>query len=157
MVLTSPAFENNGRIPVVYTCDGDGTNPPLEISDIPEGAVELALSLEDPDAPVGVFTHWLVWNLPPTISGIDEGALPKGAMEGRNSANRSGYFAPCPTEGTHHYHFQVFALSEKLEIESGADRDDFEDSLKGKVLARAELVGRYSTTSTVPEGLIAES
>ncbi len=144
MTISSYAFENQGSIPSQYTCDGDGLIPPLEIVDVPEGTQSLALLMDDPDAPDGIFTHWLIWNIPPETLELGEGNIPSTAVQGTNSAGQIGYVAPCPPEGVHHYRFLLSALNKTLDLESGAVRDDFEDALKNNVIAKAELVGQYS-------------
>ncbi|MCL4398074.1 YbhB/YbcL family Raf kinase inhibitor-like protein [Patescibacteria group bacterium] len=144
MQISSPAFANQEAIPPIYTCDGDGINPPLEISDVPAEAQSLVLIVDDPDAPNGTFDHWLLWNINPTITEIPEGTTPAEAVAGTNSARKTGYIPPCPPEGVHHYRFMLSALNKLLTLEPGADRDELEEAIKNAVIARAELVGLYS-------------
>ncbi|WP_201373840.1 YbhB/YbcL family Raf kinase inhibitor-like protein [Ktedonobacter robiniae] len=143
MKLTSPAFEHGQPIPSQYTCDGANHHPPLTISDVPREAQSLALVVEDPDAPMKVFTHWLIYDLPPSTQHIleQEGSL--GGAEGVNDFGTRGYKGPCPPSGTHHYVFRLFALDTRLALPEGMKKEDVLAKLKGHVLATAELVGTY--------------
>jgi len=143
MKLTSSAFSNNEMIPEKYTCDGENINPPLKIAEIPNEAKSLALIVDDPDAPMGTFNHWVVWNIDTSVEKIDENSLPAGAAEGRNDFGRTSYGGPCPPSGTHRYFFKVFALSEKLNLEPSAQREDLERAMEGRILEKTELVGLY--------------
>ena len=144
MILTSPAFANNQFIPVKYTCDGGNVNPALMISGVPAQAKSLALIVEDPDAPGGSFTHWLVWNIEPTVNTIAENEVPAGAVEGVNDAGRNAYTGPCPPSGIHHYHFKIFALDKKLELNPQTNKALLEYAMTEHVLDKAELVGLFS-------------
>jgi Raf kinase inhibitor-like YbhB/YbcL family protein len=117
----------------------------LEISDIPENAQSLALIMDDPDAPGGVFTHWLLWNIDPQIKLIPEGLVPDGSVRGTNSMGHVNYDGPCPPSGTHHYHFKLYALDSKLDLEIGADRNTLENAIKAHLIDQAELIGLYSS------------
>src|SRR5881275_684476 len=117
MKITSSAFREGESIPSKFTCDGGDTSPPLQIGDVPSGAKTLALIADDPDAPGGLFTHWLVWNIPPQTSSIAEGSAPKG-VQGANDFGKSGYRGPCPPPGRHRYSFKIFALDRELELRS---------------------------------------
>ncbi|WP_406658038.1 YbhB/YbcL family Raf kinase inhibitor-like protein [Methanolobus sp. ZRKC2] len=139
-MITSNAFEDEGKIPVKYTCDGQDTSPPLEFWDIPEGTQSLALIVVDPDAPSGDFFHWIVWNITPG-PGIDENSVP--GVEGRNSFGKISYNGPCPPSGTHRYFFRVFALDTELNLESGSKVDELEKAMQGHVLSEGQLMGRY--------------
>jgi Raf kinase inhibitor-like YbhB/YbcL family protein len=141
--ITSSAFHEGGDIPSKFTCDGSDTSPPLQITGIPSEAKSLVLIADDPDAPSGLFTHWLVWNIPPRTSSIAEGSAPKG-VQGANDFGKSGYRGPCPPPGTHRYSFKIFALDRELELRSGAKRSQVDAAMKGHVIARGELVGRYA-------------
>ncbi|WMW25745.1 YbhB/YbcL family Raf kinase inhibitor-like protein [Methanolobus sediminis] len=141
LTVTSSAFENAEGIPVKYTCDGEVINPDLEISGIPTEAVSLLLIMNDPDATIGTFTHWVVWNIP-VDSRIDEDSIP--GIEGKNSAGKLSYIGPCPPAGTHRYFFKVYALDTELDLESGSERALVEDAISGHVLAYGELMGTYS-------------
>jgi Raf kinase inhibitor-like YbhB/YbcL family protein len=142
MKITSSAFQEGGNIPSKFTCDGSDTSPPLQITGIPSEAKSLVLIADDPDAPSGLFTHWLVWNIPPQINSIAEGSAPKG-VHGTNDFGKSGYKGPCPPPGTHRYSFKVFALDRELDLRPGAKRSQMDAAMKGHVIAQGELVGRY--------------
>jgi Raf kinase inhibitor-like YbhB/YbcL family protein len=143
MTIKSPVFHQGGDIPAKFTCDGGDTSPPLQISGIPSGAKSLVLIADDPDAPSGVFTHWLVWNIPPQTNSLAEGKAPKG-VQGTNDFGKSGYGSPCPPSGAHRYYFKVFALDRELALPPGAKRGQLEAALKGHVIGQGELMGRYA-------------
>jgi len=144
MKISSPAFENNGNIPAKYTCDGEGINPPLAISDVPESAKSLALIMDDPDAPIaGGFVHWVAFNLDPVTSEIKENSKPLGGIEGMNSSGKTGYTPPCPPSGIHHYQFKFYALDAILDLTSSAKREDVEKAMEGHILDKALVVGLY--------------
>jgi Raf kinase inhibitor-like YbhB/YbcL family protein len=140
---TSSAFAQGGNIPARFTCDGNNTNPPLQFADIPAGAKALALVVDDPDAPGGLFTHWLVWNIDPKTTGFADGAAPKG-KQGTNDFGNAGYGGPCPPSGTHRYVFKIFALDRELDLPAGAKRHQLEAAMRGRILAQGELMGRYT-------------
>jgi Raf kinase inhibitor-like YbhB/YbcL family protein len=143
MKITSSAFNEGGNIPSKFTCDGSNTSPPLQLTSVPPGAKSLVLIADDPDAPGGLFTHWLVWNIAPQINSIGEGTAPKG-VHGTNDFGKSGYGGPCPPSGTHRYSFRIFALDRELDLPSGAKRGQVDTAMKGHVIAQGELIGRYS-------------
>jgi len=143
MKVTSSAFYEGGNIPSKFTCDGSDTSPPLQIAGVPSVAKSLVLIVDDPDAPGGLFTHWLVWNIPPQTGSIAEGSAPQG-VQGANDFGKSGYRGPCPPPGTHRYSFKIFALDRELELRSGAKRSQVDAAMKGHVIAQGELVGRYA-------------
>jgi Raf kinase inhibitor-like YbhB/YbcL family protein len=143
MKITSSAFNEGGNIPSKFTCDGSDTSPPLQVTNVPPGAKSLVLIADDPDAPGGLFTHWLVWNIAPASNSIGEGTAPKG-VHGTNDFGKSGYGGPCPPSGTHRYSFKIFALDRELDLRSGAKRSQVDAAMKGHVVARGELIGRYS-------------
>lgn len=144
MQLASPAFTQEEQIPDNYTCKGDDISPPLTIADIPEGTKSLALIVNDPDAPSGSWTHWLVWNIPPETKEILEDSVPESAVLGENDFGRNEYGGPCPPSGTHRYHFKIYALDTVLALEPGASREELEEAMEEHVLDSAELVGLYS-------------
>jgi len=144
MKIQSTAFENNQAIPKKYTCDGDGINPPLNFSDVPQDAQSLTLIVDDPDAPSGIFTHWTVWNIDPKLSEIFENSVPVDATQGNSDAGKIGYIGPCPPSGTHHYFFKLYALDSKIDLPSGSKRSDLEKTMENHIIARAEFVGLYS-------------
>ena len=140
--ITSSAFSNNGNIPVKYTCEGEQVSPPLSISGIPSGTKSIAIIVHDPDAPMkGGFTHWIVWNIEASTINIPEGF--KGAEQGLNGAQKTGYFGMCPPSGIHHYHFMVYALDSRLDIGKRARRSELDKAMKGHILAQGDLVGLY--------------
>lgn len=146
--LTSPAFPAGGEIPRKYTCDGDDVSPPLEWGTPPPGTRSLALIMDDPDAPVGTWDHWLVYNLPADARGLPEGGVvdPKtGAMgrSGKNSWGNLGYGGPCPPSGQHRYFFRVYALDTMLDLAAGANKAQLLAAMAGHVLAQGELMGTY--------------
>jgi Raf kinase inhibitor-like YbhB/YbcL family protein len=143
MKITSSAFQQGGNIPSKFSCDGANSNPPLQISDVPPGAKSLALIVDDPDAPSGLFTHWTVWNISPQMSTIAEGSTPKG-VQGTSDFGKPGYGGPCPPSGTHRYYFKIFALDRELDLRSGAKRSQLDAAMKGHVVGQGELMGRYS-------------
>ena len=138
--VKSPAFEDNGLIPEKYTCDGNDTNPPLKIENIPPQTQSLALLIDDPDAFNGIWNHWVVWNISPQGI-INENGVP--GEEGLNSFNRHTYGGPCPPSGTHRYLFTVYALDTKLKISISSRKKDLEAAMNGHILAKGELVGFY--------------
>jgi len=142
MKLTSPAFKHNGAIPSEYTCDGSDTSPELNIADVPKNAKSLVLVNDDPDAPVGTWDHWIVFNIPPTTKKIEEGSEPEG-LGGKNSWGRTGYGGPCPPSGVHRYFFKLYALDTMLNLKEGATKKDIEKAMQGHIIAKAELIGRY--------------
>jgi hypothetical protein len=143
MKVTSSAFKDGGDIPSKFSCDGANTSPPLQISEVPAGAKALVLIVDDPDAPSGLFTHWMVWNLSPQTGTIADGSAP-GGVHGTNDFGKSGYGGPCPPSGAHRYYFRLFALDRKLDLGGGAKRSQLDAAMKGHVIAQGELVGRYS-------------
>jgi Raf kinase inhibitor-like YbhB/YbcL family protein len=142
LLLKSPAFENNKPIPVKYTCDGADVNPPLTIDGMPEETKTLVLIVDDPDAPMGTFDHWVVWNIPPTTRIIEENTVP--GKEGLSSYRKHAYSGPCPPSGTHRYFFKVYALDTQLDLKLNSTKRDVEKAMKGHVLAEGELMGLYS-------------
>lgn len=148
--LTSPAFGHGLQIPSKYTCDGEDINPHLMVHGVPEGTKALALVVEDPDAPGGLWVHWLAWNIPPETTEIREHTVPFGATEGRNSWGESGYGGPCPPSGTHRYIFRLYALSTKLALPAGAAGEELDAAMAGHVIATTELIGTYMRTNEAP-------
>jgi hypothetical protein len=150
--LTSKAFRNNQRIPVKYTADGQNVSPDLNWTAPPSGTAELALICDDPDAPRGTWTHWVLYALPTARRSLPEAVprsltLPRlgGAKQGRTSSGGIGYEGPAPPKGpVHHYHFKLYALDAKVILPPGAQKADLERAMKAHVLAQAELVGLYS-------------
>jgi Raf kinase inhibitor-like YbhB/YbcL family protein len=148
MQLFTSAFATGGFIPSKYTCDGANISPPLEWSDVPDGARSLALIVEDPDAPRGLFLHWLIYDLPASEYGLTEGIGIEadeagGAKQGRNGFGKHGYGGPCPPGGVHRYFFRLYALDTSLDVPSGATREVVERAMRDHVIAEAEMMGRY--------------
>jgi Raf kinase inhibitor-like YbhB/YbcL family protein len=139
----SNAFESNGTIPKKYTCSGENINPSLEFEGIPEEADSLVLILDDPDAPMKTFTHWIVWNIEP-VAKIEEDSIP--GVEGMNDFRKIGYGGPCPPSGTHRYFFRVYALDKLLDLKAGASRKELESEMIGHIIAEGELMGKCSKT-----------
>ena len=146
--IKTTAFTEGGTIPRKYTCDGSDLSPELTWVGAPAGTQSLALIADDPDAPVGTWTHWIVWNISPEAA-LPEGvakveSLSDGTRQGKNDFKRIGYGGPCPPPGKpHRYFFKMYALDSKLDVKPGASRNELERAMKGHVLAQAELVGKY--------------
>lgn len=141
--IFSSAFESNGTIPKRYTCKGENINPPLEFEGIPEETESLVLIMDDPDAPMKTFTHWIVWNIEP-VAKIDEDSIP--GVEGINDFRKIGYGGPCPPSGTHRFFFRVYALNKQLELKAGSGRKELESEMIGHIIAEGELMGKFSNT-----------
>jgi Raf kinase inhibitor-like YbhB/YbcL family protein len=141
--ISSSGFNEGSNIPPKFTCDGGDTSPPLKIDGVSATAKSLVLIVDDPDAPTGVFTHWLVWNIDPKTNFIAE-ASAAGGTEGKNDFGKSGYGGPCPPSGSHRYYFRVFALDRQLPLRAGAKRKEVDSAMKGHVIGQGELMGRYA-------------
>lgn len=141
LLITSRVFEDNKPIPEKYTCDGDDVSPPLKIGGIPEGAKSLVLIVDDPDAPMGTWDHWIVWNIPVTDK-IEENTVL--GVEGLNDFRKHSYGGPCPPSGTHRYFFKVYALDTKLTLNPNSRKKDLENAMEGHILAKGRIVGLYS-------------
>jgi Raf kinase inhibitor-like YbhB/YbcL family protein len=154
ILIESPAFPGGGTIPKLYTCDGKDVSPPLAWSGVPEAARSLAVICEDPDAPGGTWTHWVIFDLPATVKGLGEGVPAtervtvadgvEPARQGRNDFGKVGYGGPCPPSGTHHYIFRIYALDTGLGLGPKTTRQDLLRSIRGHILAEGELTGLYS-------------
>jgi Raf kinase inhibitor-like YbhB/YbcL family protein len=140
MKITSPEFQNNQLMPGKFTCEGGDINPALSIEDIPDGTKSLALVVDDPDAPIGTWVHWVVFDIPVT-SKIEENSIP--GKQGSNTAGERKYHGPCPPSGTHHYFFKIYALDTMLNLNEGITKSQLEQAMQGHILAKAELVGLY--------------
>lgn len=141
--ISSPVFENNGSIPGKYTCDGMDVNPPLKIDNVPSEAKSLALIVDDPDAPRGIWVHWVVWNIDPKTEEIREDTVPKDSVQGINDFEKRDYGGPCPPSGTHRYFFKLYALDSLLNFSSDAGKAGLEKAMEGHILAQAQIVGLY--------------
>ena len=142
LTLRSPAFAEGEAIPPRHTCDGADVAPPLTWQDLPTGVESYALIVDDPDAGGGIWTHWIVYNIPPQIQEFPENG-PELGLQGVNSWGERGYRGPCPPEGEHRYFFKLFALNTTLELEPGADREAVLEAIDGHVLGEGQLMGIY--------------
>lgn len=143
MKITSPAFVQRGRIPSKYTCDGVNVNPKLLIEEIPTSTISLVLIIDDPDSPMGNWTHWILFNISPYIKVIEENSVPQGAIQGANTWGKNKYGGPCPGKGIHRYVFKLYALRSILNLKEGASKSEVENAMNGKILAEASLTGLY--------------
>jgi len=152
LAITSRAFTHNGPIPIGYTCESDDKSPPLAWSGVPERTRSLALIADDPDAPDPmapkmVYVHWVLYDIPPTATGLEEGAsgkrLPSGAREGKNDFGNVGYGGPCPPIGRHRYFFKLYALDTALDNLGTPTKADLEAAMRGHIIEQAEIVGTY--------------
>lgn len=150
MTITSSAFANNSTIPSKYTCDGEGINPPLTFSHVPNGAKSLVMLMDDPDVPKnlkpdGVFDHWTIYNIDPKITEIKEGSIPPGT-QGLNGAAQEKYYPACPPDRQHRYFFKLYALDTTLDFSdpSKVTKEMVIEKIQGHVLEQAELIGLYN-------------
>ncbi len=149
MTLKSAAFSQEDTIPKIYTCDGPDLSPPLEWSKPPGGTKSVALLCEDPDAPSGMWVHWVAWGLPSDSTSLPQGLtndriLSREARQGKNDFGRIGYGGPCPPPGKpHRYYFRIYALDTTLQLEPGATRKDLLAAMSGHIIGQGELMGRY--------------
>ncbi len=146
--LSSPAFVAGTQIPVRYTCDGNDESPPLSWRDAPAGVQSFALIMDDPDAPMGTWVHWVIFNIPASSIGLPAGVPPQprlkdGSIQGVNSWRRIGYGGPCPPRGQHRYFFKLYALDTRLSLGSSATKTDLLQAMQGHILAQTELMGVY--------------
>jgi Raf kinase inhibitor-like YbhB/YbcL family protein len=148
--LTSSSFEADGDIPAKYSCDGANVSPTLAWTDAPAATRGFALIMDDPDTPKGAVTHWLIYDLPVGTRLLPEGVptskkLADGSMQGKNVRGKSGYTGPCPEKGgpAHHYFFKLYALDAKTNLKPNAKKEEVEAAMKGHILAKAELIGRF--------------
>jgi Raf kinase inhibitor-like YbhB/YbcL family protein len=142
--VISLAFSQGGHIPKKYSCEGEDVNPPLEISNLPEKTKTLAIIVEDPDAPNGIFDHWIVWNIPPNEP-ITENSVP--GVNGANSFGTEGYRGPCPPSGSHRYFFKVYALDSQLDLPAGSNKKALQQAMQGHVLSFGELMAHYKKSN----------
>jgi len=148
MKITSTAFHDGEKIAALYTCEGQNISPPLAWSGVPQGTQSLALIMDDPDAPSGIFTHWVVFNIPAESLNLPAAAtsanLPGGTIQGRNSYGTRAYGGPCPPPGSpHHYRFTLYALDQPVALAAGATRGQLLSATRSHILAQARLVGLY--------------
>jgi hypothetical protein len=145
MDMLSTAFNSGDTIPDRFTCRGLNISPPLEWDQVPPEAGSLVLIMDDPDAPSGLFVHWVLYNIPPELQGLPEGITPDGDIRvGRSSFGQGGYGGPCPPKGgTHRYYFRLYALDQKLDLGNGATRTQVVDAMQKHILAQTELMGLF--------------
>jgi hypothetical protein len=147
--ISSTSFPNGGDIPSKFTCDGADVSPELSWTGPPPGTQSFALIADDPDAPGGTWTHWVLFDLPPTTTALPEGMnkideLPGGERQGRNDFRKIGYNGPCPPPGKpHHYFFKLYALSGKLNLKPGVTKQEVERAMEGLIQGKTEWVGKY--------------
>lgn len=147
--ISSPAFEAGKPIPAVCTCRGRNISPALNWDEPPAGTQAFALIMDDPDAPMGTWVHWVLYNLPAVTRSLPEAVpgdaqLADGSMQGRNSSRGTGYQGPCPPSGTHRYYFKLYALDAPVNLGSGAGKEDLLKAMEGHILGQAELMGTFS-------------
>ena len=135
-------------IPEKYTCSGEGISPPISWESVADSVKSYALICEDPDAPMGTFTHWVIYDMPPQTHELPErvpnqNTLPNGGVHGINSLRKTGYMGPCPPSGTHRYFFKVFALDSRLGLKPGAGKDEVLRAMEGHIVGEGQLMGRY--------------
>ena len=153
MFIASPTFSNRTIVPEPHTCMGENTSPPLEFGDLPPQTKSLVLIVEDIDATPAPWVHWLVFNIPPTTTTVPAGTIPAGGTEGIANGGTHGYEGPCPKyfHGTHHYHFQLFALDVILDLSPSADKTRIAASMKEHIIDSATLVGLCEGTKAEAE------
>ena len=141
--ITSTAFAEGDKIPPIYTCDDKNVSPPLTWTGVPNEAVSLVLIMDDPDAPSGTWVHWVLYNILPDVTGLEQGTA-GGGVEGKNDFGRSGYGGPCPPRGsTHRYFLKLYALDKMLNLSVGVTKAQVESEMGGHVLAQGQLIGKY--------------
>ncbi|MDH2907788.1 MAG: YbhB/YbcL family Raf kinase inhibitor-like protein, partial [Candidatus Nitrosotalea sp.] len=141
--VSSSAFRNEGNIPSEFTCDGQDISPPLSIANVPKGAKTLSIIMDDPDAPMGTFTHWIIWNIPSSKTQFAKGekfSFPQGLT----SFGMTAYGGPCPPSGTHRYFFKIYALDTELDLSEGSSVMDLQKAMLGHVITESTLMGKYS-------------
>ncbi|MBI2430525.1 MAG: YbhB/YbcL family Raf kinase inhibitor-like protein [Candidatus Levybacteria bacterium] len=144
MKIISSAFEHNQNIPKKYTCDGENVSPAFSFVDVPKNAKSLVLIVDDPDATISTFVHWIVFNINPAVNEIAENSIPQGGVEGMTDFGKPGYGGACPPSGTHRYFFKLYALDTTLNLSSNAGKKEIEQAMQNHVLASTELIGLYS-------------
>ena len=147
--IKSRAFEEGGMIPEQYTCDGIDVSPPLEWTSVPEGTRSLALICDDPDATVGTWIHWVLFNLPADTKELPENIpaqkiLANGSKQGVSDFGKIGYGGPCPPTGTHRYYFKLYALDINFNLEPGISKRELLKAMEGHILAEGQLMGKYT-------------
>ncbi len=148
ITITSSVFSEGGMIPKKCTCDAEDISPDLKWSGVPQGAKSLALICDDPDAPVGTWVHWVLFNIPADVTTLAAGipadaALKNGARHGKNDFRKLGYGGPCPPGGTHRYFFKLYALDTVLTLDSGSTKAQLLSAMQNHILAEGRLMGTY--------------
>jgi Raf kinase inhibitor-like YbhB/YbcL family protein len=143
--LISSAFEEGKRIPARYTCDSSNVSPPLSWTGFPGKTKSFAIIMDDPDAPMGTWVHWVIYNIPGTVTSLGEKgtAAEIKAMDGLNSWDEKGYNGPCPPDGMHHYNFKIYALDQTLTPKEGMTKDELVEAIKGHILSETKLTGLF--------------
>jgi len=146
--ITSPAFEDGALIPARYTCDGEDISPPLQWQTVPEGTRSIALICDDPDAPMGTWVHWVLFNLPAETRALAENVPPDkiladGSKQGTTDFGRVGYGGPCPPSGTHRYFFKIYALDTEIDSPAGITKSQLLSAMEGHILGKGRLIGKY--------------
>ena len=144
--LSSPAFQNGGKIPKMYTCDGANVNPPRTIENVPSNARSLALIFDDIDAPRGSDVHWIVWNIDPGLMEVKEDSVPEGVIQGVNDFRKRQYRGPCPPRRAHRYVFKIYALDTLLHLNPNGTKKDLEKTMEGHIISSGQLMGLYKRT-----------
>lgn len=146
--ITSGAFEDGGIIPSKYTCDGEDISPPLHWEAVPDGTVSIAVISDDPDAPMGTWVHWVLFNLPPDTKELkenfpDDETLADGTRQGITDFGATGYGGPCPPSGTHRYFFKIYALDKKIDVAAIVDKAKLLQEMEGHIIGQGQLMGKY--------------
>lgn len=149
LMLTSTAFKEGEMIPRKYSCDGADISPPLKWNSVPSQTKSLALIADDPDAPMGTWVHWVIFNIPPNLTELPEevptaSSLPDGTLQGKNDFRNIGYGGPCPPGGTHRYFFKLYALDAMLKLPAGSTKPNLLRAMQGHIVGEAQLMGKYS-------------
>jgi Raf kinase inhibitor-like YbhB/YbcL family protein len=151
--ITSSAFTDGGMIPERHTCDGEDVSPPFAFTGIPDGTKSLALICDDPDAPMGAWVHWVLFNIPPGTKELPaniapQKTFPHGPKHGTNDFGKYGYGGPCPPGGVHRYYFKLYALDTTLDLGSGITKAELVEAMQGHILAEGQLMGRYERSGS---------
>ena len=146
--ISSPAFQDGGMIPKLYSCDDKNISPPLNWSNLPPETKSIAIIVDDPDAPVGTWVHWVIYNISPDTSSLEEAVpaekiLPNGAYQGKNDWGRIGYGGPCPPGGTHRYFFKIYALDSVPELKPGINKAELLKAINGHIISEGKIIGKY--------------
>jgi Raf kinase inhibitor-like YbhB/YbcL family protein len=141
--ITSAAFSEGDKIPRIYTCDDQNISPPLDWTGVPTGTVSLALIMDDPDAPSGIWVHWVMYNLPADTTSLKQ-AITGSGVDGKNDFSKLGYGGPCPPRGSNHrYYMKLYALDIRLDLKAGATKAQVESAMRGHILVQGQIMGKY--------------